>query len=322
MNKLIASFAAFWMVLQPALAVPQIHVPTPQPPPAPAPKPAPQPMPAPSPKSSTAPTSKSSSSKKEPTVFKEDELASLLAPIALYPDKVIGTILVASTYPLEVVQAQRWIEANSKLKPEQVAKDVQKQTWDPSVKELCGIPEVLKKMDEKLDWTQKVGDAVLAQQKDVLNAIQKLRKQAKDSGNLKTDEHLKVTTQPASETAPATPATGTAAAASSSTQVIVIESANPDVIYVPTYTTAVYGTWAYPSYPPYYWPPPYGYPGYGFWYGMAGMAITVGFWSGAWGAYGCGRGGGTINNIYVGGGVGGVGGDGGVGGVGVGVGDG
>ena len=120
--------------------------------------------------------------------FKEDELAALLAPIALYPDKVVTQILMASTYPLEVVEAQRWLLANSTLKGEALAKEAQKQPWDPSVQGLVAIPDVLKMMDEKLDWTQKVGDAVLAQQKEVLAMIQTLRAKAKDAGNLKSDE--------------------------------------------------------------------------------------------------------------------------------------
>src|SRR4051812_1080084 len=131
------------------------------------------------------------------TTFKDDELASLMAPIALYPDKVIAQILVASTYPLEVVQASRWVQANKTLKGEALVKEVKKQTWDNSVKELVALPDVLKMMDDKVDWTQKVGDAVLAQQKDVLAAIQKLRAKAKEAGNLKTDDKMTVKTEKA-----------------------------------------------------------------------------------------------------------------------------
>ena len=233
----------------------------------------------------------------------EAELASLMAPIALYPDKVITQILVASTYPLEVVQASRWVQANKTLKGDALVKEVKKQDWDQSVQELTALPDVLKMMDDKIDWTQRVGDAVLSQQKEVLATVQKLRQKAKESGNLKSDEKMTVKTEKNTESA--TPA-----------QVIVIESSSPETIYVPTYSSSVYGPWGYPSYPPYYWPPPYGYPGSGFWWGM-GMGIAIGIWGGAWGGYYAGWGGGSINvGISVGGGVGGVGGIGGVGGVG------
>jgi hypothetical protein len=204
--------------------------------------------------------------------FKEEELASLLAPIALYPDAVVTQILIASTYPLEVVEASRWLGKNSSLTGEALAKEAQKQAWDASVQALTAMPDVLAMMDEKLDWTQKVGDAFLAQQKDVMDMVQQLRAQAKAAGNLASDEHMTVKT----EQAPATADT----AAATPTQVIVIESADPEVIYVPTYSpVTVYGSWGYPSYPPYYWPPPVGYPGSGFWWGV-GIGISIGYWGG------------------------------------------
>lgn len=204
--------------------------------------------------------------------FKEEELASLLAPIALYPDSVVTQILMASTYPLEVVEASRWVKKNSTLEGEALASAANKQPWDPSVQALTAMPDVLKMMDEKLDWTQKVGDAFLAQQKDVMDMIQTLRAKAKEAGNLESDDHMKVTT----EAAPAT----AEAAATTTTQVIVIESADPQVIYVPTYSpVSVYGYWGYPAYPPYYWPPPVGYPGTGFWYGV-GIGISISYWGG------------------------------------------
>jgi hypothetical protein len=224
-----------------------------------------------------------------PKTIKKEELAALLAPIALYPDTVIAQILMATTYPLEVVLASRWLEKHKDLKGDQLAQEAQKQGWDPSVAGLCALPDVLKKMDERVDWMQKVGDAVLAQQKDVMDVIQELRRKAQAEGNLKSDDHMKVTT----EAAPAT-ATATATATSAPAQVIVIESANPQTVYVPTYSTSVYGAWGYPAYPPYYWPPPYGYPGSGFWWGAA-VGFTMGaFWGAAWGG-GCNWGGGEIN---------------------------
>jgi hypothetical protein len=222
-----------------------------------------------------------------PKPFKEEQLASLLAPIALYPDSVLTQILIASTYPLEVVQAYRWVQQNKNLTGEALATAAGKQPWDPSVQGLTAIPEVLKMMDEKLDWTQKIGDAFLAQQKDVMDMVQKLRAKAKEEGNLKSDDHMKVST----EAAPAT----TASTATPATQVIVIESANPEVIYVPTYSpVTIYGSWWYPAYPPYYWPPPMGYPGSGFWWGV-GIGIGVAHWGHHYSHYSCDWHGGDIN---------------------------
>src|SRR5688572_14504681 len=199
--------------------------------------------------------------------FKEEELAALLAPIALYPDTVIAQVLMASTYPMEIVEAHRFAEKNKSLQGDALAAEVEKQAWDTSVKSLVAVPEVLKMMNEKLDWTQKVGDAFLAQQKEVLAMVQTLRTQAIEAGNLKSDDHMKVSTEPAADAAAAAP------------QVIVIESADPQTVYVPTYSpTTVYGSWGYPAYPPYYWPPPMGYPGSGFWWGV-GIGVAVG---GAW----------------------------------------
>ncbi len=212
--------------------------------------------------------------------FKAEELAALLAPIALYPDPVVTQILMASTYPIEVVEASHWLEKNSSLKGEALAKEAEKQSWDQSVKGLCALPDVIKMMDAKIDWTQKVGDAFLAQQKEVMDTIQSLRAQAQKAGNLKSDDHMKVTSQPA-PAANGTTATSTAAA-SSSPQVIVIESANPQVVYVPTYNpTTIYGSWAYPAYPPYYYPP-MGYAGAGFFWGAA-IGFSVAYWGGSWG---------------------------------------
>ena len=166
-------------------------------------------------------------------VFKQEELEQLLAPIALYPDDLVAQILMASTYPLEVVEAARWVKANPNLKGNQLTSALEKQNWDPSVKSLVNFPSVLTMMNDKLDWTQKLGDAFLAQQKDVMNTVQKLRAKAQASGNLKTTKEQTVVVQD---------------------QVIVIQPADPQVIYVPTYNpTVVYGAWPYPAYPPYYY---------------------------------------------------------------------
>ena len=191
--------------------------------------------------------------------FKPEEIEALVAPIALYPDDLLSQVLMASTYPLEIVQAARWVKANPNVKGEAAVKAVENQSWDVSVKSLVAFPEVLEPMNEKIDWTQKLGDAFLADQKAVLDAVQRLRARAQQAGNLKSNEQQKVIIeQPAPQQS-----------------VIVIQPANPQVIYVPAYNpTVVYGGWAYPGYPPYYWPPPpLYYPGGAF---VAGFAWGVG----------------------------------------------
>jgi hypothetical protein len=206
------------------------------------------------------------------------QLEQLVAPIALYPDDLVAQVLMASTYPLEIVQAARWVRepANAKLKGAELDDALDAQSWDPSVKSLVPFPTVLANMDTRLDWTQKLGDAFLAQQKGVMDAIQRLRKKAKDAGNLESNEKQIVKT----ETEPTT-----------QTQTIIIQPAEPQVIYVPTYqTTVVYGTWGYPAYPPYYWPPP---PGAVFMAGFFwGAAVSGG---GYWGWGHCGWGSGDVD---------------------------
>src|SRR4029078_13163154 len=118
--------------------------------------------------------------------FKKEELEQLVAPIALYPDSLVAQILMASTYPLEVVEAARWAKANPGLKEKALEDALQQQKWDPSVKSLTAFPQVLSAMNEKLDVTQKLGDAFLAQQKEVLEAVQRLRGRAEAAGNLKS----------------------------------------------------------------------------------------------------------------------------------------
>jgi len=193
--------------------------------------------------------------------FKQEELDQMLAPIALYPDSLLTQILMASTYPLEVVQADRWTQQNKNMKGDELAKALEAQPWDPSVKSLVNFPSVLQMMSEKLDMTQKLGDAFLAQQKDVMDTIQKLRAKAVESGNLKTTQEQVVKVEK---------------------EIIIIESASPQVVYVPTYSsTVVYGVWAYPAYPPYpYYPPGYvATPYVGF---ATGVAVGVA-WGYAWG---------------------------------------
>lgn len=177
--------------------------------------------------------------------FSQQDLDQLLAPIALYPDALLAQILMASTYPLEVVSAARWSKANPGVKDKALEAEMQKQTWDPAVKGLTSVPKVLEQMNEKLDWTQKLGDAFLAQQKDVMATVQALRTKAAAAGNLKTTPQQTVKTEP-----------------QGATTVYIIESPKTEVVYVPTYNpTVVYGTWAYPAYPPYsMYPPHYVYP--------------------------------------------------------------
>jgi hypothetical protein len=207
-----------------------------------------------------------------PPQFKQEELDQMLAPIALYPDSLLVQILMASTYPLEIVEAARWNKANPNLKGNQLTAALEKQNWDPSVKSLINFPSVLAMMNDKLDWTQKLGDAFLSQEKGVMDTVQKLRAQAQAQGTLKSTDQQKVTTQ---------------------AQTIIIEPASPQVIYVPAYNPAVvYGPWMYPAYPPYpYYPP-------GAVIGASvvsfGVGVAVGAaWGYAWG--GCNWNHGTVN---------------------------
>jgi hypothetical protein len=196
-------------------------------------------------------------------VFKQEELDQFLAPIAIYPDSLLSQILMASTYPLEVVQADRWARQNKDISGDALAAALEERTWDPSVKSLVNFPQVLTMMSEKLDWTQKLGDAFLAQQKDVMDTVQKLRNKAQEQGVLKTTEE-----QVVKKVEP---------------DIIAIESADPQVIYVPTYNPAVvYGPWWYPAYPPYYYYPP-GYIPRATPYSFgAGVAVGAA-WGYAWG---------------------------------------
>lgn len=200
-----------------------------------------------------------------PPPLKKEELEQLLAPLALYPDSLVSQMLMASTYPIEVVQAERWLRQNKNLKGDALTTALEKETWDSSVKSLVNFPDVLAMMSDKLDWTTKLGDAFLAQQQDVMGAIQGLRSKAKSEGYLETTKEQTVVVQQEAEK-----------------QVIVIEAADPEVIYVPTYNPAyVYGVWPYPAYPPYYYYPP----GY---VATAAVSFGVGFacgaaWGYAWG---------------------------------------
>jgi hypothetical protein len=204
-------------------------------------------------------------------VFKPEELEQILAPIALHPDSLVSQILMASTYPLEVVQAERWAKQNASLKGDALTAALEKQDWEPSVKSLVNFPQVLTMMSEKLDWTQKLGDAFLADQKKVLDTIQSLRAKAQASGNLQTTKEQTVIVEE---------------------KIIKIEPANPQVVYVPTYNpTVVYGAWPYPAYPPYYYYPP-GYVASSMFAFGAGVAMGAA-WGYAWGN--CNWGGGDVD---------------------------
>jgi hypothetical protein len=221
-----------------------------------------------------AQAAKEETAQEEGPLFRPEEIDQLVAPIALYPDSLLAQVLAASTYPLEVVQAARFVQQNKELKGEKLMAASKDKDWDPSVKAMLEFPDVLLMMDEKLEWTEKLGDAFLAQQKDVMASAQRLRQKAQESGNLKTTNEQKVVVE-------------------KETKTIIIEPANPQVVYVPTYSpTVVYGAWPYPAYPPYpvY---PYGYVAGAAFTFAAGVAIGAAW--GGYGGWGCGWGNNEIN---------------------------
>jgi len=190
------------------------------------------------------------------------QLDQLLAPIALYPDQLLGQILMASTYPLEVVEAARWLQDpnNAALKGDPLAQALEQQDWDPSVKSLVPFPSVIEMMNGQLQWTQKLGDAFLAQQGDVMDSVQRLRHEAWNNGQLQSTPQQVVT---------------------SNGPDIMIEPAAPNMVYVPYYDpNAVFGAWAYPDDPPYYFAPP---PGYGPVVAGIGFGIGYGVFGPFWG---------------------------------------
>ncbi len=192
----------------------------------------------------------------------EGQLDQLTAPIALYPDPLIGQILSAATYPLEIVEAYRWLQdpANAALKGDALSAALQQQSWDPSVKSLVPFPQVLQMMDSNLEWTERIGDAFLAQQGPVMDSIQRLRGRAAASGALKSTPQQTVAAED---------------------QQIEIEPANPNVVYVPYYDPdVIFGPWAWSEYPPFYFLPPPGLViGAGLWLGFGiGFPILGPFW--------------------------------------------
>ncbi len=202
--------------------------------------------------------------------FGPQELDQMLAPIALYPDSLLAQVLIAATYPDQVTEAVRWMKANPNLKGDALNDALDKMTWDLSVKALAPFPQVLDMMAKETAWTQKLGEAFLAQQADVMDAVQKLRQKAEAAGNLKTTEQQKVVVEGES---------------------IAIEPANPEVVYVPRYDpVVVYGPWWYPAYPPLVYAPCC-WPGVAIGVGVFGFwgAVAVGpVWGFGWGSWGWG----------------------------------
>ena len=196
-----------------------------------------------------------------------EQLDQLVAPIALYPDPLVAQILMAATYPLEIVEADRWLQvpANAALKGDPLTAALQQQPWDPSIKSLVPFPQLLQLMDSNLGWTEQLGDAFLAQQADVMDAVQRLRQRAKAAGSLVSTPQQTIATED---------------------QEITIEPASPEIVYIPAYDPwCVYGPWPYPAYPPFY---------FGTWAGYCVPADAVlafdvgiyppfGFW--AWGSF-------------------------------------
>jgi Protein of unknown function (DUF3300) len=218
--------------------------------------------------------------------FKPEELEAIVAPIALYPDPLVAQVMMAATYPLEVIQAARLMKANPNLKDDALNEELKKHDWDDSVKSLCSFPQTLTLLNEKIDWMQKLGDAFLDQRKDTMDAIQRMRAKAQAQGNLQSNEQQKVIV----ETAAAAPAQPGQPAPSGEQTVIKIEPTNPQVVYVPSYNpTVAYGP-PPPAYPPYYYPYPPAYP-----WGAAAISFGVGMAVGAavWG--GCNWGGGDVD---------------------------
>lgn len=234
-----------------------------------------------------------------PDRLTQAQLEQLLAPIALYPDSLLMQMLMASTYPLEVVQARRWLGQgqNASLRGDALAQALTSQPWDPSVKSLVPFADVLAMMNDQLDWTQQLGDAVLSQQADVMNAVQALRGRAQAAGQLRSGPQQTVTVVQNTAPAPApASASGGAPAVPPPPQVITIAPAQPDQVAVPVYNpSVVYGSWPYPANPPVYYPPP---PAYGVGTALlTGMAFvgTVAVASSLWGWAGAGWGNGSVN---------------------------
>ncbi len=197
--------------------------------------------------------------------FSQQELDQMLAPIALYPDALLSQVLMASTYPLEVVDAARWSRARPGLSGDDAVRAAESENWDPSVKSLLAFPQLLERMDENLQWTQALGDAFLDQQAQVMDTVQVLRRRAEAAGSLRSDDRVRVIDGGSG---------------------LMVEPLDPQVVYVPYYDPlVVYGSWWWPAHPPFHWRPWTGYyarPGYarGYYWGPP-VAISAGFFFGA-----------------------------------------
>ncbi|HEY0334437.1 MAG TPA: DUF3300 domain-containing protein [Stenotrophomonas sp.] len=220
------------------------------------------------------------------SVFSEQELDQMVAPIALYPDPLLAQVLMAATYPGDVADAATWSRAHAQAKGDEAVQQVANEPWDPSVQSLVAFPQALAVLGQDPAWVQRLGDAFLAQPDEVMDAVQRLRRQAQTAGNLASNQYQQVSSQPAAASA-ASGTAGTAPLATgdeASETVIVIQPSNPQVVYVPSYNpTTVYGAWAYPAYPPAYYPPPASYypAGTALVSGLmfgAGLAITNSLW--------------------------------------------
>jgi hypothetical protein len=213
----------------------------------------------------------------EATKLPPDQLDALVAPIALYPDPLLAQTLVASTYPLEIIQLQQWLTKNPTLKDKALADAVAKLPWDPAIQSLASVPVVVKRLSDDIQWTTDLVNAFLEQQNDVMDAVQRMRKVAKDKGALVSNEQMKVETQVVEQKT-----------------VIVVQPSNPEIIYVPSYSpTVVYGPPVYP-YPPIYYPPP---PPPGAYFMT--FAIGVAWGAAVWGGSCCGCGWGHSNNVNI-----------------------
>lgn len=199
------------------------------------------------------------SAQQKPSAFSQAELDQMLAPIALYPDVLLSQILVAATYPLDIVEAARWSQANPGLEGQQAVAAVENQPWDPSVKALVAFPQILMRMNDDLNWTQALGDAFLFQEAQIMDSVQGLRQRAYEAGNLNSTENARVIRND---------------------RIIVIEPANPQVVHVPFYDPRViYGSWWWPGFAPVFWGPPPGiHLNLGFNWGWSrGILVTPGF---------------------------------------------
>ena len=218
-----------------------------------------------------AQTAQGAQGEEQAETFSRAQLDQMLAPIALYSDPLLAQILIAATFPTQVVEADRWVKENKGLSKDQIDAAMENMDWDLSVKALVPFPQVLSMMDDHLDWTTRMGQAFLAQQKDVMASVQELRHKAYAQGNLKTTDQQKVVVAGES---------------------VEIEPANPEIVYVPYYDPAViYGNWWWPGYPPYAYYPAFGAPFITL--GLFGFYAGIGvgpFWGWGWGHWGWGGG--------------------------------